>query len=119
MTDVRKFFNQPVKNNFITNDNIRKMATGQGDDCTTGCLLDYNYFNNYYKMIAIDLSKQQELDADPKTIQQIKFTEKKISLSEYTGLSNQTLRSLELERFCQYQTEYYNNMINKEAKESL
>ena len=42
------------------------MATGQGDDCTTGCLLDYNYFNNYYKMIAIDLSKQKELDADPK-----------------------------------------------------
>ena len=39
-----------------------------------GCLLDYNYFNNYYKMIAIDLSKQQALDADPKAIQQINFT---------------------------------------------
>ena len=37
-------------------------------------LLDYNYFNNYYKMIAIDLSKQQAFAADPKAIQQINFT---------------------------------------------
>ena len=54
--------------------NIPKIATGQGDDYTTGCLLDYNYFKNYIKMIAIDLSKQQVLDADPKTILQIYFT---------------------------------------------
>ena len=40
----------------------------------TGCLLDYNYFKKYYKMIAIDLSKQQELDSDPKAIQQTNFT---------------------------------------------
>ena len=52
----------------------KKIATGQGDDYTTGCLLDYNYFKNYYKMIATDLSKQQALDADPKAIQQIHFT---------------------------------------------
>ena len=51
--------------------------------------------------------------------QKFKQFNKKISLSEYTGLSNQTLRSLEPERLSQYQTEYYNNMINKEAKESL
>ena len=50
------FFNQPVKSNLRTNDNIRKIATGQGDDYTTGCLLDYLYFKNYYKMIEIDLS---------------------------------------------------------------
>ena len=72
--DRRKFFNQPVKNDLITYDNIRKIATGQGDDYITGCLLDYDYFNNYYKMIAVDLSKQQALDADPKTIQNISFT---------------------------------------------
>ena len=65
------FFNQPVRNNLITNDSIHKIATGQGDDYTTGCLLDYSYFKNYYKMIAIDVSKQQALDADPKAIQQI------------------------------------------------
>ena len=56
-----------------TNNNIKKIATGQGDDWSTACLLDYNYFKDYCKMIAIDLSKQQALDADPKAIQQIIF----------------------------------------------
>ena len=58
--DGRNFFDQLVINNFITYDNIRKIATGQGDGYTTGCLLHYNYFDNNYKMIAIGLSKQQE-----------------------------------------------------------
>ena len=44
------------------------------DDYTTGCLLDYSYFKDYYKMIAIDLCKQQVLDADPRVIQEINFT---------------------------------------------
>ena len=56
-----------------TYENIRKITTGQGDDYTTGCLLDYTYFKKY-KIIAIDVSKQQVLDADPKPIQQINFT---------------------------------------------
>ena len=56
-----------------TYDNNQKIATGQGDGYTTGCLLDYKYFNNYYKITAIDLSEQQALDADPKSIQQINF----------------------------------------------
>ena len=68
------FFDQPIKNNKITYDNISKIATGQGDYYTTGCLLDYPYFANTYKMIAVDLSKQQALDADPRAIQQINFT---------------------------------------------
>ena len=68
------FSNQPVKNNWKTYINIQKIATGQGDDYTTGCLLDYNYFNKHYKMVAIDLSKQQVLHANPKAIQQINFT---------------------------------------------
>ena len=68
------FFDQPIKNNKVTYDNIRKIAIGQGDDFTTGCLLDYPYFANTYKMIAVDLSKQQALDADPRAIQQINFT---------------------------------------------
>ena len=54
--------------NIRTYDNIWKIATSQGDDYTTGCLLDYVYFKNYYKMIAINLSKQQALDVDPKAI---------------------------------------------------
>ena len=74
MIDEKNFFDQPVKNNKVTYENIRKIATGQGDDYTTGCLLDYIYFKNYYKMIAVDLSKQQALDADSKSIQQINFT---------------------------------------------
>ena len=53
---------------------MRKVSTSQGDDYTAGCLLDYNYFKEHYKMIAIDLSKQQELDSDPKAIQQTNFT---------------------------------------------
>ena len=66
MIDGKNFFDQPVKSNMRTYDNIQKIATGQGDDYTAGCLLYYNYFNNYYKMIAIDLNKQQALDVNPK-----------------------------------------------------
>ena len=53
------FFDQSVKIDKITYENIRKNATGQGNDYTTGCLLDYPYFKDNYKMIARDLSKQQ------------------------------------------------------------
>ena len=76
MIDGKKLFDQPGKKDKVTYENIRKIATGRGDDYTTGCLLDYIYFKNYYKMIAVDLSKQQVLDADPKAIQQINFTAK-------------------------------------------
>ena len=69
----KNVFDQPVKNNKVTYENIRKFATGQGDDYTTVCLLDYIYFKNYYKLIVVDLSKQQVLDADAKAIQQINF----------------------------------------------
>ena len=76
MIDRKNFFDHPIKNDKVTYRNIRKIATGQGDDYITGCLLDYTYFKKYYiyKMIAIDLSKQQALDADPKASQQINFT---------------------------------------------
>ena len=74
MINGENVFDQPIKNNKITYDNIRKIATGQGDDYTTGCFLDYPYFTDTYKLIAADLSKQQALDADPRAIQQINFT---------------------------------------------
>ena len=74
MIEGRNFFDQPVRNNFVTYDNIWKVTTDQWDDCATGCLLDYNYFEKYYKMIATDLSKRQALDAYPKAIQQINLT---------------------------------------------
>ena len=69
MVSGQNFLVQSVKNNLITNESIQKIATGQGYDYSTNCLLDYNYFKDYYKMIAIDLRKQQALDADPKAIQ--------------------------------------------------
>ena len=74
MIDNKNFFNQPINNDFKTCESIRKIATAQGDDYTTGCLLDYPYFKENYKMIAIDLSKQQALYADLRAIQQINFT---------------------------------------------
>ena len=74
MIDGKIFFGQAINNMTKTYEDIRKITTGQGDDYTTGCLLDYTYLKNYYKMIAVDLSKQQALDADPKAIQQINFT---------------------------------------------
>ena len=74
MINCENLFDQPIKNNKVTYENIRKIATGQGDYDTTGCLLDYPYFTDTYKMIAVDLSKQQALDADPRAIQQINFT---------------------------------------------
>ena len=60
MINEQNFFDQLIKNNLRTY-NIRNIAIGQGDGYTTSCLLDCNYFNNYYKMIAIDLSKQKYL----------------------------------------------------------
>ena len=73
MIDGRKFFDQPINSMNKTYENIRKTATGKGDDYTSGCLLDYPYFKENYKMIKIDLSRQNELDADPRAIQQINF----------------------------------------------
>ena len=74
MIDEQNFSDQLVRNNLRTYESIRKIETGQRDDYATGCLLDYDYFKDYYKMIAIDLRKQQALNADRQAIQQINFT---------------------------------------------
>ena len=73
MIDGKNFFDQPIDSDLKTYKNIRKVATGQGEDYTTGCLLDYSYFKDFYKMIATDLGKQQVLDVDPRAIEQINF----------------------------------------------
>ena len=67
MIKGENFLDQRIKNNKVTYEKIRKIATGQGDDYTTGCLLDYPYFKDSYKMIAVD-------GADPGAVQQINFT---------------------------------------------
>ena len=74
MINGESIFDQPIKNHERTYHNIQKFANFQVDDYTTGCLLDYVHFKNYCKMIAIDLRGQQEIDADPKAVQQIIFT---------------------------------------------
>ena len=74
VTDEKKVFDQSIKKNEITCQNIRKITSGQGYYYTTSCLVDYAYFKGYHKMIAIDLSKQQALDDNPRAIQQINLT---------------------------------------------
>ena len=74
MIDGRNLFDQAINSMSKTYENIRKIATGKGDHYKTGCLLDYPYFIENYKTIAIDLSRQNKLDADPRAIQQINFT---------------------------------------------
>ena len=73
MIDGRNFYGQPVNDLIKQYDEVRKVSTGQGDDYTTGCLLDYAYFKNNYKLIGVDLSKKKALGADPRAIQQIVF----------------------------------------------
>ena len=73
ITDGRNFYDQPINSDERQYDELRKVTLGKGDDYTTGCLLDFAYFKRDYKIIAIDLSKQKELDADPRAIQQIEF----------------------------------------------
>ena len=67
-------FGQPVKYSKVMYENIRKTTTSQGDDFTTGCLLDYPCFKDSYKMIAVDLSRQHVLDDDSRAIEKINFT---------------------------------------------
>ena len=76
LIDGRNFYDQPINDQIKKYDEIRKTATGREDDYTTGCLLDDQYFKDNYQLIAVDLSKQKELDTDPTAIQQIEFYEK-------------------------------------------
>ena len=72
--DGRNFYDQPINDSIKQYDEVRKISTGKGDDYTTGCLLDFAYFEKSYKLIAADLSKQKVLDAGSRAIQQIIFT---------------------------------------------
>ena len=74
--DGRNFYDQPINDSIKQHGEIRKISTGQGDDYTSGCLLDFAYFEKNYRLIAADLSKQKALDADPNAVQQIIFTGK-------------------------------------------
>ena len=73
LIDGRNFYDQPINDIIKQYDEVRKVSTGYGDDYTTGCLLDYAYFKDNYRLITLDLSKQKALDIDPRAIQQILF----------------------------------------------
>ena len=69
----RNFYDNPIESDIEKYRELKKVMIGKEEDYTTGSLLDYNYFNKHYKLVAVDLSKQKELDADPRAIQQIGF----------------------------------------------
>ena len=69
--DGRNFYDNPIESDIEKYRELKKVMIGKGEDYTTGSLLDYNYFDKHYQLVAIDLSKQKELDADPRAIQQI------------------------------------------------
>ena len=69
----KDFYDQAIDSDIKRHEEIRKLTTGQGEEYTTGCLLDYDYIKNRYRLIAVNLSGEKELDADPKATQQIKF----------------------------------------------
>ena len=71
--DGRNFYDNPIERDLEKYRELKKVMIGKGEDYTTGSLLDYDYFKRHYKLIAVDLSKQKELDADPRAIQQIEF----------------------------------------------
>ena len=71
--DGRNFYDNPIESNIEKYRQLKKVMIGKGEDYTTGSLLDYNYFKKHYKLVAVDLSKQKELDADPRAIQQLEF----------------------------------------------
>ena len=67
------FYDQAIDSDIKRYEEIRKLTTGQGEDYTTGWLLDYDYIKNHYRVIAVDLSRQKELYAKSKAIQQLRF----------------------------------------------
>ena len=66
-------YDQAIDSDIKRYEEIRKLETGQGEDYATGCLLVYEYIKNHYRLIAVDLSRQKDLDADPKAIRQTEF----------------------------------------------
>ena len=91
----KNFYDQAIDSDIKRHEEIKKLTTGQGEDYTTGYLLDYGYIKNYYRLIAIDLSRQKELIADPKAIQQIEFVgQLKIVDDDYNAIDADGTQSM-------------------------
>ena len=73
LIDGKNFYDQPTNDLIKQYDEVKKVSTGHGDDYTSGSLLNYAYFKDNYRLIAVDLTKQKALDADPRAVQQIVF----------------------------------------------
>ena len=73
LIDGRKFYDQPINDLIKQYNEVRKVSTGKNDYYITSCLLDYACFKDRYRLIAVDLSKQIALDADPRAIEEIVF----------------------------------------------
>ena len=58
------FYDQPIDYDVKTHKEIKTLTTGQGEDYTRCCLLDYDYIKNHHRLIAVDLNRQNKLDAD-------------------------------------------------------
>ena len=71
--DGQNIYDNPIESDIEKYRELKKLMIGKGEDYTTGSLMDYNYFKKHYELVAVDLSKQKELDADPRAIQQIEF----------------------------------------------
>ena len=73
IVDGRNFYDNPIESDIEKYRELKKVMIGKGEDYATGSLLDYDYFKKNYRLVAFDLSKQKELDGDPRAIQQIEF----------------------------------------------
>ena len=73
LIDGRNFYDQNVDSSIVRYNELLKITTGRSEDCSTGCLLDYDYYTKDFNIAAIDLPHQADFDSDPKTNQQIEF----------------------------------------------
>ena len=100
--DGRNFYDNPTESHIEKYRELKKVIIGKGEDYTTGSLLNYNYFKEHYKLVAVDLSKQKELDAHPKAIQQIEL--------KYMLETNSTIYWV-LEKFIETILEFYKETV--------
>ena len=100
--DGRNFYDNPIESDIEKYRELKKVMIGKGEDYTTGYLLDYNYFKMHYKLVVVDLSKQKELHADPRAIEQIEF--------KYTLGTNSTIYWV-LEKFKETILEFYKGTV--------
>ena len=70
----KNFYDQSINDSIKQYDEVRKVSTGEGDGYTTGCLLDFAYFEKNYRLIAADLSNKKALDADSRAMQQVIYS---------------------------------------------